>query len=296
LGILPVRVRYFTDPACSWSWNNEPVVRKLMVEFGGELSWSWVMGGLARDYTQGFSGGDAGAGGAEAVYAFLTRRWLQAAEWGRMPTDPLIWHEGPLSSSYPACMAVKAAAEQSRDDGGYRYLRALREGILSFRRKLDTTEALVEEARRVGLDVQRFRIDLGSHAIVEAFGADLDLTRDPPEEARRQGKVEQRQGGERLPFPSAVFIAEDGSEHGVFGPQSYEAYAAAAEAAGARRLGDEPPSPLEAIRRFGRMATVEVEAVCDLPTPRAAAHLWGLATDWKVKPVRVLTGYLWEPA
>jgi len=267
-----------------------------MVEFGTELSWSWVMGGLARDYTQGLSGGDAGASGDDAVYAFLTRRWLQAAEWGRMPLDPLIWHEGPLSSSYPACMAVKAAAEQSPDDDGYRYLRALREGILCFRRKLDTTEALVEEARRTGLDVQRFRIDLGSHAIVEAFGADLELTRNPPETARREGKVEQRHGGERLPFPSAVFIGEDGSEHGVFGRAPYETWAAAAEAAGARRTREDQLSPLEAVHRFGRIATAEVEAVCDLPTPRAAAKLWELASDWKLKPVRVLTGWLWEPA
>ncbi|MFL5826843.1 MAG: hypothetical protein ACJ76V_10000, partial [Thermoleophilaceae bacterium] len=122
------------------------------------------------------------------------------------------------------------------------------------------------------------------------------LTRDPPEAARREGKVKEAQGGERLPFPSAVFIGEDGSEHGVFGRQPYEAYVAAAEAVGAKRLDADPPSPLEAIRRFGRMATVEVESVCDLATPRAAAHLWGLASDWKVKPVRVLTGWMWEGA
>ena len=44
------------------------------------------------------------------------------------------------------------------------------------------------------------------------------------------------------------------------------------------------------------MATAEVEAVCGLPGPRASAELWALAADWKVKPVRVLTGWLWEPA
>ena len=53
-------------------------------------------------------------------------------------------------------MAVKAAAEQA-DDGGYRYLRRLREGLMCERRKLDHAEALVEEAARPGLDVERFR-------------------------------------------------------------------------------------------------------------------------------------------
>ena len=30
-----------------------------------------------------------------------------------MPCDPLLWREGPLRSTYPACLAVKAAGEQA---------------------------------------------------------------------------------------------------------------------------------------------------------------------------------------
>ena len=51
-----------------------------------------------------------------------------------------------------------------------------------------------------------------------------------------------------------------------------------------------------ALRRFGRMAEPEVEAVCDLAGPRARAELWRLASEWRAKPTRVLTGWLWEPA
>jgi hypothetical protein len=66
--------------------------------------------------------------------------------------------------------------------------------------------------------------------------------------------------------------------------------------AGARPSGEPAPDVLAALRRFGRMAGAEVEAVCDLPGPRANAELWRLAAEWRVKPVRVLTGMLWEPA
>jgi putative protein-disulfide isomerase len=296
LGIaMAVRVQYFTDPACSWSWSTEPTVRRLMVEFGDSLSWTYVMGGLARDYTRDYEDMAAGIGGETGVYQGLVNHWLKVADEGGMPIDPRIWAEGPIASTYPACMAVKAASEQA-DDGGYSYLRALREGLLCFRRKLDTTEALVEEARRVRLDVERFRIALGSHAIVEAFGKDLDATRTIPDDAREQDAAKQGQGAERLVFPSAVFNGADGSRHAVYGYGPYGRYRDAAVAAGAQPAGGDPPGVLDALRRFGRMATKEVEAVCDLPTPRAAAELWGLAVDWKVKPVRVLTGYLWEPA
>src|SRR5438128_12696696 len=111
-----------------------------------------------------------------------------------MPIDPLLWKEGPIRSTYPASMAVKAALEQA-DDGAYRYLRVLREGLLCFRRKLDTTEPLVEVAREAGLDVERFRIDLQSHAIVAAFGEDPEEDSDVPDSVRAGGKVSDTHGG-----------------------------------------------------------------------------------------------------
>ena len=256
-----------------------------MVEFADSLFWTYVMGGLARDYTQ-----DGGR-----MHEQLLLQWLDAADDGGMPLDPRLWTEGPIGSTYPACMAVKAAAEQSGDGGGS-YLRALREGLFCFRRKLDTTEALVEEARRVRLDVERFRIDLGSHAIVEAFGNDLELTRTIPEDARALDGVADGGGGvERLTFPTLVFEGEDGSRHPVYGVRPYEDYQAAAVAAGAVS-NPLRPGVLEAVRRFGRIATREVEEVCGLPTPVASAQLWQLAAEWKLRPLRVLTGDLWEAA
>src|SRR3954471_9922709 len=101
---MAARVRYFTDPACAESWAAEPALRTLMVEFGPDLSFEYVMGGLAREY------------GEPPVMG-----WLAAPHRSGMPVDPLLWRDGPIGSSYPACMAVKAAAEQADDRGG-RYL------------------------------------------------------------------------------------------------------------------------------------------------------------------------------
>jgi predicted DsbA family dithiol-disulfide isomerase len=258
---MAVRVQYFTDPACVWSWGTEPKIRKLMVEFGDSLSWTYVMGGLARQYE------------LPRMREEQLTDWLSAAGESGMPLDPRLWTEGPISSTFPACMAVKAAVEQA-SDGGYAYLRALREGLMCFRRKLDTTEALVEEARGAKLDVERFRIGLGSHAIVEAFGSDLEATRAEP-----------------WPLPTLLF----GESHAVSGFRPYEEYREAALTAGAEPAKAEPPGVLDAVKRFGRIATAEVMEVCELPEPRAAAELWQLASDWKLRPTRILTGHLWEP-
>jgi putative protein-disulfide isomerase len=293
---VPIDVRYLTDPACSWSWALEPALRRLMTEFGDQLRWTFVMGGLARDYDAA-GGGDAGAEvpAGWGIQPWLLSHWLEVSAEGGMPCDPLLWREGGIRSTYPACLAVKAAAEQSRDRG-WAYLRAVREGLFCFRRKLDTREALVEEARRVGLDVERFRIDFGSHAIVEAFGADLDEVRSVPDEAYDAGAVKGSAGRERLPFPTLVFDGEGGEREAVYGFRPYEELRAAALAAGARADGEPVPGVADALRRFGRMATAEVAAVCDLPGPRAAAELWRLATEWRVRPATVLQGELWELA
>ena len=52
---------------------------------------------------------------------------------------------------------------------------------MCHRRKLDGPDALMEEARRAGLDMARFRIDLESNAMLEAFGNDLEASRTIPD-------------------------------------------------------------------------------------------------------------------
>jgi putative protein-disulfide isomerase len=261
-----VHVTYYTDPACPWSWAAEPALRRLQAEFRDELSITYVMGGLAREFARPIE---------------TMRQVLDAAAASGMPVDPRLWLDHPPKSSYPACQGVKAAAEQGLDGP---YLRVVREGMMVERRALDTADALVDAARRVpGMNVERFAIDLRSHAIVEAFGADLERAR-----------AAARNGG-RVPFPSFELRGGDGAVHGVYDSGDVDELRAAATAAGATPAGA-LPGPEAALRRFGRLATAEVAAACDLPGPRAPAELWRLAGEWRVRAERVLTGELWSAA
>ncbi len=255
---MTVELRLYSDPASVEAWTAWPALRRLQVEFGEGVRITLRMGGLARSF--------------EGRHEELFARWLAAADRSGMPVDPRLWTEGPLGSSYPACMAVKAAQDQDR---GLELFRALQEGLFCFRRKLDTTEALIEEARATGLDAARFRIDLGSNATVENLGNDLEEFR-----------------AADMPLPSAR-VGEGGW---VPDPSSYEDMRVAAEAAGAQPVDALAPDVAAALRRFGRMAEPEVEAACGLAGPRARAELWRLASEWQARPTRVLTGWLWEPA
>ena len=253
------------------------------MEFGEQLDITYVMGGLAREFED---------------HEELVMSWLGHSAESGMPVDPRIWAGGGAPrSSYPACIAVKAAAEQGRE-AEERYLRVLREGFMCGGRKLDGPEALVDEARRAGLDGGRFRIDLESNATLEAFGSDLEESRTIPDAARSAGLATDGSHGssvERLQFP-ALRLAGDDGERWVGGDHPYDDWRAAAVEVGATPREQPWPDVTAALRRFGRMATAELEAVCDLPGPRAGAEAWRLASEWRVSRLPVLASELWEPA
>jgi predicted DsbA family dithiol-disulfide isomerase len=241
-----VRLTYYTDPACPWSWAAEPALRRLQMEFGTELQITYVMAGMARELDDPLR---------------LLDATLEATAWSAMPVDPRIWRERPPRSTYPACQGVKAAAEQALDGP---YLRILREAIMCRRRPMDTADALIDAARAVEqLDVPRFEIDLRSHAITEAFGADLERAR-----------------GRELP----TFVFADG--HEASGQVAPDALASGRE----RPVAD-------VLKRFGAVAAAEVAACCDLPLGRAQAELWELAAQFGARPERVAGfGELWSAA
>lgn len=267
-----VHTIYYTDPLCPWSWAFEPSFRRLQWELGGALQVEYVMSGMRRELEDP---------------ATIALQALDAAAQSGMPVDARIWLADPPASSHPACIAVKTAAEQG-DPGTY--LRRMREGVFCRRRKLDHGDALTEEARAVGdLDLDRFRIDLRSHATLEAFGADLERAKAAPPEHHAQGS-------DRVKLPSLEFLDAEGGVHGVYGYSDYATVRDAALAAGARPTDDASPSVEQALAHFGSMATAEVATVCGLPGAPARAELWRLATEWRVNADRVLGGELWSLA
>jgi predicted DsbA family dithiol-disulfide isomerase len=253
-------VVYFTDPLCPWSWAAEPALRRLEAEFGEDLRVTYVMVGMAR----------------EVDAAQLLAETLEAVAASAMPADPRVWVDGAPRSSFPACLAVKAAAEQGLDGA---YLRRLRLGVMTRRERIDNAEALLAAARDVaGMDLPRFEIDLRSNAIVEAFGAD------------RERAVEVCGAQERPALPAFVVGAGEPLETG-----DVERLRDAAVAAGAQPAGP-LPDPEAAVRRFGPLGAAEVAAACGLPGPRARIELWRLAGEFRVRALTLVCGELWEPA
>ena len=247
---VAVSATYFTDPFCPRSWGAEPRLRRLQAVFGVEVR--YVMTGLGRQIEP-------------ARAAELALQTLDAVAETGMPADARVWLRDPPKSTYPAAIAVHAVAEQG-DPGPF--IRRLREAVFLEGRRLGDPESLLTAAREAGVgNLERLRVDFGSNAMLENFGADLERTRE--------------EGVTSHTLQIGDTWAQDDWD-------------AAARGAGAEEA--DSLSVEDALARFGSMATAEVAAVCGLPYARASGELWRLAMEWRVTPRRVPGGELWVPA
>jgi predicted DsbA family dithiol-disulfide isomerase len=267
-----VKATYYTDPFCPWSWAAEPALRRLQAEF--DVAITFVIAGLARE-----------------IDAFKAQKYamatLDAAADSGQPADARLWLSDPPASTYAAGIAFHAVADQADPAP---FLRRVREAVMVERRRMDRADGLLDAARETGgLDLERLRVDFGSHAFLERFGEDL-------ERGRAVDAPHHEEGEGRIALPSVVFCGESGEETWVTGDWQWTAWRAAAQAAGATPRTDALPDPEAAVRRFGSITTAEVATVCGLPAVRAAAELWRLASDFRVTARRVPGGELWAPA
>jgi putative protein-disulfide isomerase len=263
--VTTVHVKYYTDPACPFSWAAEPGLRRIQSEFGDGVSFTYVMGGLAREFRRPSE---------TALHV------LDAAAASGMPVDARLWLDDPPRSSHPACLAVVAAREQGLEGAA---LRRVRQGLMVERRRLDGADALVDALRTVpGMDAARLRRDLDSSATLERFAEDLQRV--------REASPEHHNAAGRVPFPS--FEVE--GVGGVYDDGDPDRLSELVRRAGAAPV--ERPSVLQALRRWGRLALPEVAEATGLPAARAAAELWALALELRARPERLGSGELWGAA
>jgi predicted DsbA family dithiol-disulfide isomerase len=163
-----IEVTYFTDPLCSWSWAFEAVWRRLRYELADRISWRYVLGGMIPDW-QTFNDP------LHSVHrpAQMGPSWYEVRHLTGMPIDEMIWLQDPPASSYPACVAVKAAGRQGAAIEEA-YLRRLREAVMLERRNVARREVLVDLFEGLsGVDGGRFRRDVVGEKALAAFREDL---------------------------------------------------------------------------------------------------------------------------
>lgn len=275
-----IQVVWYTDPHNVWCWGCEPMMRRLEVVYPGAVEVEIRQGGLFEDFTPVREQWARMSGGrwTASVLAFFDAVSAQH----RMPmnAERMIEAVDDFTSTWPACIATKAADLQGRE-AGRRYLRALREAWCLDGRGIHRTSVQTDVAKAVELDVDAFSKALQDGSAEQMFQEDrhaceqLEVRGFPAFEIRRGDVVARLNGWQ----PWEVFEDVLRKVH----PD----------------LGGRPLDPTEAsvagiLRRYERCATREVGAILGVTDDDAEILLEELEGKGSVVRRSVGSGLVWE--
>ena len=166
------KIEYYTDPLCCWSWAMEPALRKLRYLLADRLEMSYVMGGLLLDWEHYSDKLNDIKRPSQ-----LGPLWMEAKHMSGQPIDESIWVSNPVDSSYPACMAVKAAGSQSKI-AEEAVLRELREAVMMEKKNIGEIDVILKIAEDLEvkeiLDLKKFKESFFGDEAGALFQKDLD--------------------------------------------------------------------------------------------------------------------------
>ena len=170
----------FTDPMMGLSYEQEPVYEKLAEHYGNRLGFKYVMSGLVRDVSDFMLPEELALPSDEGIRVYnrrLAQIYKDEESIGGLPINMHGFHlfDTEHRSSYPLCIAYKAAqlCDPEKADA---YLLRLRRATIVETRQTTKTDELAAVAIEVGLDQTQFRKHFEDGSAEEAFRSDLQMT------------------------------------------------------------------------------------------------------------------------
>lgn len=266
----PIEIYMFVDPICPECWALEPILKKLLIEYGRYFSIKHVLSGKLANLNVC----------KKRKYENIAELWEKTASRSGMSCDGNLWLENPLSSPYIASIAIKAAELQGRR-AGIRFLRKLQEELFLEKQNITDFEVLKNCALSVGLDVEEFILDIHSESAAKAFQCDLKIT----------SEMDVHE------IPTLVFFNENTEEEGIkiTGVYPYEIYVQILEEMLSEEPQQSPPPPLETFIKFFRLvASQEIAVVYNMPISQVEREMKKLLLKQKVEQVPAKYGTFWR--
>ncbi|WP_162915343.1 DsbA family protein [Paraflavitalea soli] len=168
----PIQATWFTDPLCCWSWGMQPHLDQWQAGYGDQLTLQYVMGGMLPSWQQFH---DEANNVSRPVQ--MGPVWMHAAQLMGRPVHHQVWMKDPPASSYPACIAVKAAALQL-PEAGITLFRNLQQALMAAGKNIASWPILQSLAAQLvaeypAFDLRQFEADYKQDAAIDAFKQDL---------------------------------------------------------------------------------------------------------------------------
>lgn len=266
----PIEIYMFFDPLSAECWALEPILKKLIIEYGKYFKLKHVLSGriatLNLDRKQKFES--------------IAELWDKTASRSGMSCDGSLWLENPISSPHLASIAIKAAELQGRKCG-IKFLRKLQEMLFLEKQNISTLGVLETCAEIVGLDVDEFRSDIHSNSAAKAFQCDLKITSEM----------------EVTEIPTLVFFNANIEDEGIkiTGYYPYEVYEQIiTEMLQEKPVRSAPPTLESFLQHYHVVASKEVAVVYNKSVPEAEKELKKLQLKQVVEKVPAKHGTFWR--
>ena len=279
-----IEIIEFTDPACTWCWGSEPILRKLQYRYENQIKISFVMGGLVKDAHTFMDASNTIGGDLSTFNEQVGTHWLEASQRHGMPVlaegFKLFDEENP--STFPMNIAYKSAEFQSEELAN-KFLRRIREATAAEAKQANTMEVLIELAQESGLDIAQFITDMENGKADAAFKSDQALTR-----------KYQASG-----FPSFLIRSENGKEIMLRGYQTYANFQSAMKHLSGDDLAERDVDFSEAnilnfVTVFEKVTTVEIKEAFNLSNFEIEEVLTKLVNDKSLTKTPVGNGFYYQ--
>lgn len=248
----PVQLLYVTDPICSYCWQAEPELNKLMLLYGEHLDVRIVMGGLLESWD-----GFADEGNGIRKPSDVGAHWREAAAQYGMPIDGTVWDKEPIESSYPASIAFKLV-QQISDTSSRRFLRSVREEVMVFNRNVAKDDVLINILDRNNRNGKKVVEDTKTPEARALLNGDLAL-------ARSLGATS---------FPTVILINQESEGIRIPGMRRFETYEEALFEIAGKELEQAPLPELKDMFNLSRhIFFKEIEVMYDLEPTAVEAFI-----------------------
>jgi len=279
-----IEIIEFTDPACTWCWGSEPILKKLQYRYKNQIKISFIMGGLVEDAHTFMDSTNTIGGDLSTFNEQVGTHWLEASSRHGMPVQAkgfkLFDEENP--STYPMNIAYKAAQFQDEELAN-KFLRRIREAVAAEAKQANTMEVLIELAKESGLNISKFIDDMGNGKAEKVFEEDRYITRSY-----------QANG-----FPSFLIKNEEGKEIVLRGYQSYDTFVSTIEHLSESPLTESKTevseeSILNFVISFDKVTTAEIKESFDLSSEEVNKWIKRIVEKKALKETPVGNGFYYQ--
>ncbi|KIL47419.1 ClpXP adapter SpxH family protein [Jeotgalibacillus campisalis] len=265
----PLEIYMFVDPICPDCWSLEPIIKKLIMEYGSYIRIKYVLKGSLS----GLNKRD------RANASILSSQDNARSLNGNAGLNGHEWHSTPMTSPFIASVAIKAAELQGKRAGS-RFLRTLQERLFLKEQDISELEVLQICADEAKLDLDEFCQDIHSPSASKAFQCDMKIATEMEVQST----------------PTLVFFNENIEDEGikVEGVYPYEVYVQIIEEMVGNPEKNQLPTIDEFIEQFKIVASPELAIIYNISVQQAEKELKKRMFQQKIEQITTKNGTFWR--